>query len=126
MPRALLLLALAALMLLADAKAPNPPRRKVGSSTQLTAVQGLISRFVSKDVAAAFDMQIIPQVDNKDVMSIASLGKGRIQLSGSNGVSVAAAFHMYLKVHSVILKRLWCFSPQCHSRAFRFRPPSTR
>lgn len=104
----LLLLLLFASIALIDAqrsnKVPNPPRRKVSSSTQLTAVSGLISRFVSKDVASAFDLEIIPQVDNKDVMKITPLGKGRIQLSGSNGVSVAAAFYMYLKVLSMFLR----------------------
>ena len=96
---ALLVVLLAALALGADAaKALRAPRRIVGDNTQITAVQGLISRFVSKTVAASFVLQIIPQTDNKDVMQITPLGKGRIQLSGSNGVSLAAAFHMYLKV----------------------------
>lgn len=94
-------LVLGALLCVVDArqKGPNPPRRKVDSNTQLTAVTGLISRFVSKDVAASFDLAIISQQNNKDVMQITPLGKGRIQLSGSSGVAVAAAFYWYLKVH---------------------------
>jgi hypothetical protein len=53
-------------------------------------------------VAGSFDLAIVPQEDNKDVMQITPLGKGRIQLAGSNGVSVASAFYWYLKVRSPV------------------------
>lgn len=94
---ALLVAALA--VALADAvPGLRAPRRKVEASTQLDAATALISRYVSKDVAKAFDLAIISQQGNKDVMQITPLGKGRIQLSGSSGVAVAAAFYWYLKV----------------------------
>lgn len=108
---ALLVVLLAALAVGANAaKALRAPRRIVDDNTQITAVQGLISRFVSKTVAASFVLQIIPQTDNKDVMQITPLGKGRIQLSGSNGVSLAAAFHMYLRVRPAASHNLFSTS----------------
>ena len=56
---------------------------------------GLIQR-VLPAFASRFEVEMIPQENGKDVFEVESV-KGKVQLRGSNGVSVASAFYYYLK-----------------------------
>lgn len=68
---------------------------KVTSEVQIEAARGIIFR-ISPSIAKKIKLEIIPQDSGKDVYEIESVDN-KIVLRGNNGVSLASAYHRYLK-----------------------------
>ena len=61
----------------------------------ISGVQALLERVLPSSLANSFELQIIPKVNNSDVMQLSSSGRN-VVLRGSDGVSLASALNWYL------------------------------
>ncbi len=77
----------------------------VSAAAQREAAGDLIGRVTSK-IRDAFDLEIIPAVEGKDVYELSSR-EGRIVLRGNNGISLASAYHHYLRDYLKVQYSLW-------------------
>lgn len=76
---------------------PQANKQKQSASEIITAAQGLISR-ITPQHASQFTLEVIASADGVDLFEIDG-SKGRVVLRGNNPVSLATAYHKYLKYH---------------------------